>query len=99
MPNYKQSSPYFATGYSENFLDVMTNRPIPRQADDQYVTLNQAYEYRPDLLAYDLYEDSNLWWVFAQRNPNTIKDPIWDFKTGIKIFLPKISTLKTALGI
>ncbi len=99
MGNYKPSSPYFETQYNENYLDIMTNRPIPKQADDQYIELNQAYQYRPDLLALDLYEDSALWWVFAQRNPNVIKDPIWDFRAGIKIFLPKITTLKTALGI
>ena len=99
MGNYKPSSPYFETQYNENYLDIMTNRSIPKQADDQYIELNQAYQYRPDLLALDLYEDSALWWVFAQRNPNVIKDPIWDFRAGIKIFLPKITTLKTALGI
>ena len=99
MGNYKPSSPYFETQYNENYLDIMTNRPIPKQADDQYIELNQAYQYRPDQLALDLYEDSALWWVFAQRNPNVIKDPIWDFRAGIKIFLPKITTLKTALGI
>ena len=99
MGNYKPSSPYFETQYNENYLDIMTNRPIPKQADDQYIELNQAYQYRPDLLALDLYEDSALWWVFAQRNPNVIKDPIWDFRAGIKIFLPKITTLKTAFGI
>ena len=97
--NYKQNSPYFATDFNENYLDVMTNRPIPAEEDDQYVEINQAYQYRPDLLAFDLYNDSALWWVFAQRNPNTLKDPIFDFRAGIKIFLPKITTLKTALGI
>ena len=96
---YKQTSPYFDTPYYENYLDVMTNRPIPKESDDQLIELNQAYQYRPDLLALDLYEDSGLWWVFAQRNPNTIKDPIMDFKAGIRIFLPKITTLKTALGL
>ena len=96
---YKQSSPYFETQFNENHLDVMTNRSIPKQEDDEYIELNQAYQYRPDLLALDLYEDSSLWWVFAQRNPNVIKDPIMDFQAGIKIFLPKITTLKTALGI
>ena len=96
---YKQTSPYFDTPFNENYLDVMANRSIPKESDDQLIELNQAYQYRPDLLALDLYEDSTLWWVFAQRNPNTLKDPIMDFKTGIKIYLPKITTLKTALGI
>jgi hypothetical protein len=39
-----------------------------------------------------------LWWVFYQRNPNTLQAPPLDFAVGTTIFLPKISTLKTALG-
>jgi membrane-bound lytic murein transglycosylase MltF len=62
-------------------------------------TINQTYQYRPDLLAHDLYGDSGLWWVFAQRNPNTLKNPLLDFKEGTLIYLPKISTLKSVLGI
>jgi hypothetical protein len=50
-------------------------------------------------LAYDLYNDSRLWWVFAQRNPNRLKDPVFDFVAGTSIYLPDIANLKTALGI
>ena len=99
MAIYQQTSPYFNTSLETGFLDVMSNRPIPKHDDDQIVEINQTYQYRPDLLANDLYGDPGLWWVFAQRNPNAIKDPIWDFKTGLKIYLPKQSTLNTALGI
>jgi hypothetical protein len=49
-------------------------------------------------LAFDLYQDSNLWWVFYQRNPNTLTAPPLDFKPGVKIFLPKLNTLKETLG-
>ena len=76
----------------------MTNRPVPLNPLDQYWEITQTYSLRPDLLAYDLYDDSNLWWVFAQRNPNTIKDPLFDFVTGTKIYLPQLPVLKTALG-
>jgi hypothetical protein len=37
--------------------------------------------------------------VFAMRNPNIIKDPIFDFKAGRTIFIPKSDNLMTALGI
>jgi hypothetical protein len=40
-----------------------------------------------------------LWWVFSVRNPDTIKDPILDMLPGVKIYLPKISVIKKALGI
>lgn len=99
MATYKNTSPYFETKINDNYLDILVPRSIPKEKDDQVVELNQTYQYRPDLLALDLYGDSDLWWVFAQRNPNTIKDPIWDFRAGIKIFLPKKSTLKKSLGI
>jgi hypothetical protein len=49
-------------------------------------------------LAYDLYEDSSLWWVFIQRNLDVLQDPIWDFVPGTQIYLPKNGNLKQVLG-
>lgn len=98
MANYDATSPYFNTGYSQFFLDVMVNRPIPQQNDDQIFVINQTYQYRPDLLAFDLYDNAGLWWVFYQRNPNTLQKPPLDFKVGTTIYLPKITTLQSALG-
>ena len=96
--NYDSTSPYFTTGYSQFYLDVMVNRPIPKLPDDLQFTINQTYQYRPDLLAFDLYETSTLWWVFYQRNPNTLSAPPLDFAEGVTIYLPKITTLRSALG-
>ena len=98
MAQYTSTSPYFNTKYTQFFLDTMTNRPIPRLGDDVYFKLNQTYQYRPDLLAYDLYQQPGLWWVFYQRNPNTLTAPPWDFEAGKSIYLPKISTLRSTLG-
>jgi hypothetical protein len=77
----------------------MTSRDIPSQRDDILFTVTKQYENRPELLAYDLYGDVNLWWVFAVRNKNVIKDPLFDFNAGLKIYLPKLSTLKDSLGL
>jgi len=98
MASYSATSPYFTTGYSQYYLDVMVNRPIPKESDDLLMKINTVYEYRPDLLAYDLYETPALWWVFYQRNPNTLQAPPLDFKAGTRIYIPKITTLKSALG-
>lgn len=95
---YNSTSPYFTTGFSQFFLDVMNNRPIPAESDDLPMIINATYQYRPDLLAYDLYNTGELWWVFYQRNPNTLTAPPWDFKIGTRIYLPKITTLKNTLG-
>ena len=98
MAQYDATSPYYETGYSQFFLETMVNRPIPKENDDLTFTINITYQYRPDLLAFDLYGNAGLWWVFYQRNPNTLQAPPMDFKAGILIYLPKITTLKSALG-
>ncbi len=98
--SYSQSSPYYTTSvYANEFLDIMVNRPVTTLATDTYWEITATYHLRPDLLAYDLYSNSKLWWVFAQRNPNTLKDPLFDFTAGTKIFLPELSTLEVDLGL
>ena len=97
--NYSPSSPYYQTGSFGKFLDVMTNRPISKLPDDVLYEIDSVYEFRPDLLSADLYGTSNLWWVFAQRNPNVLVDPLRDFVAGVRIYIPKIETLKQDLGV
>lgn len=96
---YSKSSPYYATQTFGNFLDVMSFRPISKKADDVQYVIDRVYQFRPDILAHDLYGDSRLWWVFAARNPNIIKDPTFGFKAGLKIYIPKKETLTADLGI
>jgi hypothetical protein len=98
MANYDSTSPYFATAYNQFYLDVMVDRPLPKESDDLNFSINLTYQYRPDLLAHDLYGDARLWWVFYQRNPNTLTKPPVDFAIGTSIYLPKITTLKSVLG-
>lgn len=99
MATYTKTSPYFTTEQTNGYLDVVTFRDIPSQTDDILFTVTKNYEHRPDLLAYELYGDVGLWWVFAVRNKSIIKDPVFDLNAGLKIHLPKLSTIKTALGI
>jgi len=99
MSAYSKNSPYFTTDQSKGYLDVITFRDFPGEDDDILFTLTKNYEYRPDLLAYDLYGDVGLWWVFSVRNKGFIKDPIFDMKNGIQLYLPKLTTIKSALGI
>ena len=98
MAVYNSTSPYFTTPYAQFYLDIMTNRVIPKELDDQLFQINETYQYRPDMLAFDLYDLPDLWWVFYQRNPNTLTAPPWDFVAGETIYLPKITTLQSVLG-
>lgn len=95
----KGFSPYRNTKITRSgYLDILKPVSIPASPDDVLYTITTSYVYRPDLLAYDLYGVKELWWVFAQRNPNVIKDPVYDFLPGTKIYLPQGENLKQKLG-
>lgn len=96
---YNKTSPYYGTETFGNFLDIMKYRSIPKKVDDVTYIIDRIYKFRPDLLAYDLYGDSALWWVFAVRNPNVLKDPVLGFLPGVTIKIPKKETLVDALGV
>lgn len=99
MAVYSKMSPYYGTSQENSYLDTMVNRSIPKKTDDVVYTIDAIYNRRPDLLAFDLYGDARLWWVFAQRNPNVLQDPVFDFLPGVTIYIPKKETLVTALGL
>jgi hypothetical protein len=99
MALYSKDSPYFLTSISNGYLDTYVPRVIPSEKDDVLFEITSTYENRPDLLAYDLYKNEKLWWVFSVRNKEKIKDPIFDMRAGAKIYLPKITTIQRVLGI
>lgn len=99
MAIYKNTSPWYTTEISNNYLDILSIRPVSAEPDDFLYTIESQYEYRPDLLAFDLYGQASLWWVFTQRNLDVLQDPIFDFVVGTKIYIPKNSSLRTILGL
>lgn len=101
MAQYIKTSPYSTTKINQrnSNLETLNYREIPHVQDDVTYSIAPEYAQRPDLLANDLYGDVNLWWVFMNRNPDVLIDPIFDFTTGKTIRLPKKSTLSKVLGI
>lgn len=99
MATYSKYSPYYNTKTFGTFLDVLNYRTVTKNPLDIRYTITSAYRFRPDLLAADLYGSSALWWVFAARNPNVIKDPIFDFYPGQIIFIPAKENLVADLGL
>lgn len=99
MTTYSASSPWAKTNVTKDYLDVLTIRPVSSEPDDFLYTIEAQYANRPDLLAYDLYDNAGLWWVFTQRNLDVIQDPIFDFTPGTQIYIPKRSSLFSVLGL
>jgi|TARA_B100001094_G_C18034271_1_gene721711 hypothetical protein len=95
MANYSENSFIQRNGLIDNtFLDINKLPKVPKSIYDEDFTITQEFHNRPDLLSYKLYETSRLWWVFALRNLDTLKDPIRDFKAGTNIKLPAPQSVK-----
>jgi len=99
MAAYTKSSPWSTTQQNNLYLELLEIRPVPAESDDFRYIIENQYKHRPDLLAYDLYGNPKLWWVFVQRNMSVLKDPIYDFEPGTTIYLPKRSNLEKFLGV
>ena len=98
MAIYKKTSPWYITKQNTLYLELLTIRTIPTSDDDFKYVIENQYRHRPDLLAFDLYQDAKLWWVFAQRNRSILKDPIYDFSPGTTIFCPAKANINAALS-
>lgn len=87
---YKSHSPWSKTSilYGQ-ILDIQNKRVLYNDPLDKLVTIPQQFNRRPDLFSYEMYGTAKYWWIFAQRNPNIIKDPINDFVSGTDIYVPK----------
>ena len=100
MPKYKADSFLSNAEYRDNqFMDINVNIPrIGKSIEDETFTITAEYEERPDKLAHLLCEKTTLWWVFAARNPDILKDPLGDFTAGTTIKLPAMSSIRNISG-
>lgn len=96
--SYKKTSPYYQTKQASWFLSNLEMREIPPHSSDRPITIDTKYHERPDLLAADLYGDPEYLWVFMVRNPNVIKDYIYDQTAGKRIYVPTMDRLLSLLS-
>lgn len=88
--NNKYSSKSFLknTGFRKFFLDVGELPKIPLTNADR-IQVPPECENRIDLFSYQQYGTSRLWWIIALANADIIRDPTWDFKAGMVVFVPR----------
>lgn len=96
--NYDSASPYYETPQASWYLAPIKLRVIAPDSTDRLIILDAKYQYRPDLLAYDLYGNPALYWVFMVRNMDVIRDPIWEFEAGIQIYVPNVNRVTALFG-
>lgn len=95
-PSYGNDSCYAVTSIYGNYMGYYVHRTIDEADDDVEITMDMhRYVGRPDLLAYDLYGDQKLWWVFGVRNG--WDDPINDLTLGLEMIIPSYTTITAVL--
>lgn len=80
------------TEFKNFYLDVSR---LPKFSKNRgiLVKVPPQCENRIDLFSYQQYGSSRLWWVIALANADIIRDPIWDFKAGMTVFVPREADL------
>ena len=100
MAKYSATSPYGNTPIvNGQYLDNLVPRAVPISQYDLPYVIEPQFHQRPDLASNVIYKTPKLWWVFAQRNPDVLHDPVFDFTPGTEIYLPKGNALKDTLGV
>lgn len=95
---HNKNSPYYETPQTSWYLSNLVYRSIPSDSTDYALTLDTKYDEKPGLLAYDLFGDQRLFWVFSVMNRDQIVDPIFDVKGGMTINIPTSDRLSALLG-
>lgn len=88
MASYKRTSHLRKTPIVNGYAEIYVPPVVPDFTRSNEFLITQKYVRRPDLLAYDLYGESDFWWVFPLYNKNTIVNPINDFTLNKKILVP-----------
>ena len=96
---YEQKSYLHNTNYNKFYLDTAKLDSL-QDASGNYVVVPPSCEHRIDLFSYKQYGSSRLWWVIALANADIIKDPIWDFKAGLTVLVPRnVALIEQLAGV
>jgi hypothetical protein len=74
------------------YLDV-AKMPSMIGVTGKYVIVPPECENRIDLFSYQQYGSSRYWWMIALANADAIKDPVWDFHSGMQLLVPDKSKI------
>lgn len=85
---YKRTSHLRQTPIRNGYTELYVPPIVPDFSQAKEFTITQKYVQRPDLLAHELYGESDFWWVFPLYNKNLIVDPINDFTLNKTILVP-----------
>ena len=65
--------------------------------DATYYIIPDKFQYRPDLIAFEQYNNNRYWWVIFEYNE--LDHPLKDFYTGRQIMIPPLEDVTAFLGV
>lgn len=80
---------YLRDGRKKDFYLDVVKMPSIDMSQGDYVQVPPECDNRIDLFSYQQYKTSRLWWIVAMANADIIADPIWDFRSGMTVFVPR----------
>jgi len=100
MANFKRFSRYtggLVTKNRSNQDFLILRKPLNLQPDagDVFITVTQEFERRPDLIAAQVYDNVDLWWVIYEFNG--IRDPLFDLTQGTSLRIPSLERVVAAI--
>ena len=93
---YDRKSYLADTSFNKFYLDTAKLASMDAVSGKSVVVPPEC-QHRIDLFSYQQYGTSRLWWVIALANADTIKDPIWDFVSGMTLMVPDRGVLAEQL--
>lgn len=66
-------------------FETYVRKPYVPNGTERVMLITPGLEYRPDLMAYDVYGTPDVWWRIMEIN--ALFD-VWDFKAGLTVMLP-----------
>jgi hypothetical protein len=87
---YKSDDFYYFTPIKDGkYLDFYQPYDFGPSDDDDFIIVEKRHEFRPYVLAYDLYDNDKLWWTFVILNKDILIDPIRDMREGVILRVAK----------
>lgn len=81
-------SPYVS---DSPWVETWERETIPYSDNDIYIEFNSNYNGRLDLVSYDYYKTSRLWWVIAVAN--NIQNPFEKIEVGKILRIPSLHSI------
>jgi hypothetical protein len=96
--NFNTNNPYYNTPQTSWFTGPWTNKTILPNVGDRRMIIEPKYNFRPQNMSQDLYNNPAYYWVLWLRNIDIIKSPILDFTTGKTIIVPSPEYVRELFG-